>query len=111
MMKLKTTLLFALSVITFNSFSQPSLTSDSAYNRAQQARNDARKLWRKHNATNSDFDEAIKILNNAVVYLDSLPVRELAQGNLFLNARKQDVYADMVRAYATEKKYDRLLDA
>lgn len=103
-------LLAALILLSVRAFSQ-SFTSQDAYDKAQHARNEARKLWKKSNADSKDFEEAAKILNNTILYLDSLPIRELAQGNLFLNARKQDVYADLLRTYARAKKNDLALAA
>ncbi|WP_162847182.1 S41 family peptidase [Mucilaginibacter gracilis] len=110
-MKFKNNLLIiSLLAISINSFSQQ-LTSDSAYNQAQIARNDARKLWKKPGATKEEVTQAAEILNSAIDYLNSAPVRELSQGNLFLNARKQDVYADMARAYAIAGMNEQALTA
>jgi carboxyl-terminal processing protease len=73
--------------------------SDQAYEKAQGFRSQARKLYDKENASDSDVRQGISILDSAVSYLKSAVVLDLARGNLYLNARLHDVYFDLVTVF------------
>lgn len=85
--------------VTFTSISYAQQSaSDAAYQKAQDARSQASDLYGKDNPTKAEVEQGINILNKTIIYLDSPPIKELAQGNLYLNARKHDIYFDLVVA-------------
>jgi carboxyl-terminal processing protease len=111
-MKKKLTLILIVFItISSKLWAQESVTSSEAYEKAQAARAQARHLYNKDNPSQSDVQQSILILNNAIKYLDSLPIRELEQGNLYLKARKHDIYFDMVTANLIVHNNDKALDA
>ena len=94
--------LLALSfTVSFQLHAQHAITAMEAYDTAQQARSDAEDLWSKKNATPAEIDKSIRILKNALVFLDSMPIKELEFGNIYLKARRNDVTLDLVRVYAS----------
>jgi carboxyl-terminal processing protease len=100
--------------ILFITFAQRSLAQQSvvqAYDKSQEARSKARSLYDKEHVTNSEVREAITILHNTITYLDSLPIRELEQGNLYLKARKHDIYFDLLTANLIAKDNQQALTA
>ncbi len=82
-----------------------------AYNKAQQARSDANDLWEKNKASAAEIAKGIKILKNALVFLDSIPIKELAQGNIYLKARSNDIYLDLANAYAISNQKELALSS
>ncbi len=102
-----TTLL--LSIVSLTVSAQQNLTSGQAYDKAQDARAQARKFYDKDKPSKSDCDTSIVILNSAIKYLNSKPVTELAQGNFYLKARKADVYFDEVMVYTLANQYDKAI--
>ncbi|MBD1395475.1 S41 family peptidase [Mucilaginibacter glaciei] len=88
---------------------QKTLSAMDAYDRAQQARSDANDLWEKKGATGLEIEKGITILKKAVIFLDSIPVNELANGNIYLKARRNDIYLDMAQAYALANQRDSAL--
>ncbi|WP_114939372.1 S41 family peptidase [Mucilaginibacter endophyticus] len=93
-------------VFTFKAAAQQHLSSSQAYDKAQQDRSDANDLWEKKDPTPAELDRSIRILKHTLVFLDSLPIKELANGNFYLKARAYDVYLDMAQSYTVAGKKD-----
>lgn len=96
---------------SLSSLAQTMLTAEQAYSHAQDLRRKAMALWGKDNATPQQVEEGIKILNDDIHYLDSIPVKKLATGDVYLKARKHDVYFDLIMAYCIDQQKDKGLDA
>ncbi|MHB8208605.1 hypothetical protein [Mucilaginibacter sp.] len=103
-MKKKSILLFII-LITISGISgaQQFVTSTIAYDKVQNTRAQARHLYNKDNASVDDIKRGIVILNNAITYLDSLPVVELAQGNPYLKARKLDIPEPLTTSFRNSR--------
>ena len=82
------------------------MSSFQAYDKVQDDRNKATKLWGKDSASESDIMKGVNILYADLHFLDSLPIYELAKGNTSLDWRKHDIYFDIAIAYALLKKND-----
>lgn len=106
-----TILLILLFIVFFESKAQQHLTAMQAYDKAQQARSNANDLWGKDKASTAEIAKGIKILKNALVFLDSIPIRELAQGNIYLKARSNDIYLDLAQAYAISNQKELALSS
>lgn len=99
------------SVFTFKAVAQQHLTAMQAYDKAQQARSDANDLWEKKDPSPAELNRSINILKHALLFLDSIPIKELADGNIYLKARPNDIYLDMAQSYALAGKKDSALTA
>lgn len=111
-MKKNTTFLLIVFLLTcLSAWSQSESPAMQAYDKAQDARSQARDLWGKDHPTKADLDQGIIILNNALHYLDSIPIKELAQTNIYLKGRKHDVYFDLISAYTLNHQYNNALSA
>jgi carboxyl-terminal processing protease len=106
-----TILLILLFIVFFESKAQQHLTAMQAYDKAQQARSNANDLWGKDKASTAEIAKGIKILKNALVFLDSIPIRALAQGNIYLKARSNDIYLDLAQAYAISNQKELALSS
>ena len=76
------------------------------YDRAQNARDKASDFYGKKNASPADIAKGIQMLQNTIRFLDSIPVAELADGNIYLKGRTHDVLMDLGAAYAIANKKD-----
>src|SRR4051794_7979899 len=65
-----------------------------AYEFVQGRRAEAEKLWSKGDAA------GLSILEDALKYLDQPLVKDLAAGNVYLGARRSNIYLDYAEAYA-----------
>ncbi|MDR3714651.1 MAG: S41 family peptidase [Puia sp.] len=90
---------------------QDTLAWRQAYETAQEARRDARKIYNTPNASPADVEQSIRILHQAITFLDSPRVRELAQGNFYLKARSCDVYRDLITANIIAHDREQALEA
>lgn len=93
------------------SFLFASLTSNAQdamtyYERIQSIRDKSSDLWQKKHPTPLDLQRSIEMTQGAIRILDSIPVSELANGNIYLKGRRHDLYMDMANAYAVENKKD-----
>jgi carboxyl-terminal processing protease len=76
------------------------------YDRIQAIRDKSSDLWQKKSPTPQDLQKSIEMTEGAIRLLDSVPVSELANGNIYLKGRRHDLYMDMANAYAVENKKD-----
>lgn len=76
------------------------------YDRVQGIRDKASDLYDKKNATQEEIVKGTQMLKNAISFLDSIPVAEYAEGNIYLKGRRHDVYMDMAGAYSIAHKND-----
>lgn len=97
-------------IFSMSGVTQKVLTSQQAYDYAQQSRSEAAHFWQKTKASDHDYDQGIQILTNTIGFLDSLPIKELAQGNHFLKAKSSDVYYDLIIAYLLGGRNDEALN-
>ncbi|GAC1309948.1 MAG: hypothetical protein NVSMB24_26310 [Mucilaginibacter sp.] len=98
-------------MISIPCFAQTVLTAEQAYDHAQSLRRKAMNLWGKDQTTSKEVEAGIKILNDDVHFLDSLPVKRLAAGYIYLKARRHDVYFDLVMAYCIDQQKEKALGA
>ncbi|HVS92419.1 MAG TPA: S41 family peptidase [Mucilaginibacter sp.] len=76
------------------------------YDQIQNTRDKASDLWGKKNPTPEEARQSLRMLRGAISLLDSVPVAELANGNIYLKARRHDLYMDVASAYAVQNKKD-----
>src|SRR6266567_781346 len=74
--------------------SQAPADSTAAYDRIQQRREEAERLWRQKDP------QGIEKLRQVLADLDTPLIRDLAQGNPYLLARAPNVHYDLAIAYA-----------
>ncbi|MDB5148134.1 MAG: hypothetical protein JWQ57_2154 [Mucilaginibacter sp.] len=111
-MKNNSVLIIAVLIsIAFRASAQQHLSAMQAYDKAQQARSDANDLWEKKDPSPAELDRSISILKHALLFLDSIPIKELANGNIYLKARPNDIYLDMAQSYSLAGKKDSALTA
>jgi carboxyl-terminal processing protease len=111
-MKNNSVLIIAVLIsIAFSAPAQQHLSAMQAYDKAQQARSDANDLWEKKDPSSVELDRSISILKHALLFLDSIPIKELANGNIYLKARPNDIYLDMAQSYSLAGKKDSALTA
>jgi carboxyl-terminal processing protease len=98
-------------VYSISSHAQEIFTAQQANQHTNDVKIKAVRLWGKDHATPSEIREGVKLLNDELRYLDSLPVRQLASGDIYLYGRKHDVYYDLMRAYCIIQQKEEALDA
>jgi carboxyl-terminal processing protease len=76
------------------------------YDSAQAERHKANLKWKRKGATMVDISEAIQILKNTLIYLDSNLIFDLAEGSRYLAGRQHDIYFDLANAYAIAGQND-----
>ena len=110
---MKKTLVFLglafLLIIPLLSFGQKQFTIQEAKDTAQSWRSDARDLWLKKNPTKQELDQSIKIYKKLILFLDSVPIKQLGEGSLNLKLRKPDIDFDLACAYAKAHRFDEAL--
>jgi carboxyl-terminal processing protease len=100
-------ILFLASLITFQTAkAQHTSVPMQYYDRVQNTRDKASDLYQKKNPTPEDLAKCIEMLKGAIRLLDSVPVAELAEGNIYLKGRRHDTYMDMASAYAVGNQKD-----
>ncbi len=99
-----------LGILLALNISAQTLTWNTAYDRAQKARGDAEDLWNKTGASKAEIDSAIGLLKGALVFLDSVPVKDLEFGSIYLKFRRNDVTRDLARAYAATGRKELALE-
>lgn len=106
-MKNNSTLIFFICLFIFSlSSSAQNIDAQQAYDSLQHLRSMAIKKWGGDGATKSDIAEGIRILHNSLDFLQNDYISELGNGNIYLEARKKDVYVDIAKAYAIEREND-----
>ena len=100
---------FILSIFSLTALAQQNFTSQQAYEKVREARERGINLWGKDNPTKSDLDHSITILDSIIYYLDNEKTIDLAQGNISLKGRKNDVYFDMLNVYMLAHEYDKAM--
>src|SRR5947209_15387281 len=89
---------FISPLIVTHCFAQKPASAMEAYDYVQHQRDEALKLWGKDSASQEEIERGIKILAGALTYLDDSLVVELARGNLYLKARRYNVFVDLAKA-------------
>lgn len=79
-------------------------SGQEAYDFLQARRSEARKLFSQKDAAGID------LLIQTLPYLDQPLVRDLALGNLYLAARRLNIYTDLAEAYAIQGQTDKSLE-
>ena len=98
--------LFFLVLISQAARAQETSAPMKYYDRVQHIRDKASDLWGKQNPTPAEVKKSINMLNASVKLLDSIPVTDLADGNIYLKGRRHDVYMDLASAYAVSNQKD-----
>jgi carboxyl-terminal processing protease len=89
----------------------PTATANLAYEHVQQLRNDARRGIQTEKPSNDTLQKSEAMLKDALLFLAQPRVLELANGNIYLAARKHDVLMDMAMIYVRLGQHDKALDA
>ncbi len=89
----------------------PTATSTIAYEHVQQLRNDARKGWQAEKPSDDMLKKSAATLDDALNFLAQPRVLELANGNIYLAARRHDVLMDMAMVQMKLGQKDKALDA
>ncbi len=108
--KLPAILLLSCIIIVQTAKSQNTSLPMQYYDRAQNARDKASDLYQQKNPNPEDIAKSVEILKNTIRFLDSIPVAELAEGNIYLKGRRHDVYMDLASAYAVGNQKDLAFD-
>ena len=103
---LQSLLLISFFIISKSALSQNTSAPMQYYDRLQNIRDKASDLWGKQHPTTAEIIQGITMLNNGVKLLDSIPVMDLADGNIYLKGRRHDVYMDIASAYAVKNQKD-----
>jgi carboxyl-terminal processing protease len=104
--KLLSFLTIFFSIISLSVAAQQVSVPMQYYDKVQHTRDKASDLWGKKDPSAAEIAKGIQMLKNAVKLLDSIPVQELAEGNIYLDGRRHDVYMDLVSAYAVANQKD-----
>lgn len=110
---MKTRLVFSailLFIISNNAFAQKTYTGNEAADWIQSQRHIADPLI-DTKSTPADIEKAVNILERTITFMDSLPIRQLAGGNLYLYSRRGDVNRDLASGYVMLGKKEMALDA
>ena len=99
-------LLLSFIIITQTVSAQETSLPMQYYDRVQSARDKASDLYQIKDPSPADIAKCIEILKNTIRLLDSVPVEELAEGNIYLKGRRHDTYMDMVSAYSVGNQKD-----
>ncbi len=111
-MKLKLIFIFLISVIlSQNLFAQKNYTGDEAADYVQEQRELANALIEKNSPTATEINKGINILKKSLLFLDSLPIKELALNNAYLWYRRSDANRDLAKGYALLGQKDSTLAA
>lgn len=81
------------------------LTASAAYDSLQHTRDRAESLWTKGDV------RGIAMLETALSWLDQTAWNDLASGNVYLSARRPNIYYDLALAHLTRGDTARALDA
>ncbi|MDN5286461.1 MAG: peptidase [Mucilaginibacter sp.] len=98
-----------LLTFSINSFAQKNFTGNEAADWVQTQRKIADSLFEKKNSTPTEINKGVLVLKNALTFLDSLPIKELARTNTYLWYRRTDVNRDLADGYALLNKKDSAL--
>src|SRR6266567_7158568 len=90
----RSVLVFGFALSLAPCLSQAPADSTAAYDRVQQRREQAERLWRQKDPL------GIEMLRQVLADLDTPLIRDLAQGNPYLLARGPNVHYDLAIAYA-----------
>jgi C-terminal processing protease CtpA/Prc len=104
-----TTLLLLIAALTAQTTTTAQMTAMQAYDVAQDYRHRADPLYDRPNPPPTDLQTGIRMLDSAIRFLDSTPIRELANGNIYLKARRHDIYLDLAQAYTIGHQPDSAL--
>lgn len=103
-------LLIALLACFTTLFAQKTYTGNEAADWVQSQRNIADELI-DLKSTPAQVKKGVRILEKAIAFLDSVPIRQLAAGNAYLYYRRSDANRDLASGYALLGKKDSALMA
>ncbi|MBK0379638.1 S41 family peptidase [Mucilaginibacter segetis] len=104
---MKTIVLVYLCIITCGSaFAQKIYTGNEAADYVQSERDKAWVYYDKKDHSMAEIEKAIRILDNAVAFLDTPYIKEMAKTNPYLYYRRQDALRDLAGGYAMANKND-----
>lgn len=93
-----------------NAFAQKTYTGNEAADWVQSQRNIADPLI-DTKSTTAQVEKAVVVLRNALTFLDSVPIRQLAANNAYLYYRRTDANRDLACGYALLGQKDSALSA
>src|SRR5215471_17064802 len=98
-------------LMTPRCLAQKPLSAMEAYDYVQRLRDQATSLWSKTGAHKEAIEQGIEILEKQVLpYLNDPLVEELARGNLYLKARRYNVFVDLAEANAILERNSEAID-
>jgi carboxyl-terminal processing protease len=103
-------LLVVLLACFTTAFAQKTYTGNEAADWVQSQRNIADELF-DVKSTPAQVEKGVKILEKAIAFLDSVPIKRLAAGNAYLYYRRSDANRDLASGYALLGQKDSALDA
>ena len=103
-------LLIVLLACFTNVFAQKTYTGNEAADWVQSQRNIADELI-DVKSTPAQVEKGVRILEKAIAFLDSVPIKQLAAGNAYLYYRRSDANRDLASGYALLGKKDSALNA
>jgi len=103
-------LLAVLLAFSVNVIAQKIYTGNEAADKVQAQRNVANELI-DTKSTHEQIEKGVMILKNALAFLDSVPIKEMAVTNAYLWFRRSDVNRDLAGGYALLGQKDLALNA
>lgn len=99
-----------LLLIGHSAFAQKNYTGDQAADYVQSQRQIADPLLDK-SSTTAQIEKGVTILRNSLLFLDSVPIKEMARNNAYLWYRRSDVNRDIAYGYVLLNQKDSALNA
>ena len=103
-------LLIVLLACFTNVIAQKTYTGNEAADWVQSQRNIADELF-DVKSTPAQVEKGVRILEKAIAFLDSVPIKELAAGNAYLYYRRSDANRDLASGYVLLGQKDSALNA
>jgi C-terminal processing protease CtpA/Prc len=103
-------LLLVLLACFTNVIAQKTYTGNEAADWVQSQRNIADELFDVKSAP-AQVEKGVRILEKAIAFLDSVPIKELAAGNAYLYYRRSDANRDIASGYALLGQKESALNA
>ena len=103
-------LLIVLLACFTNVIAQKTYTGNEAADWVQSQRNIADELF-DVKSTPAQVEKGVRILEKAIAFLDSVPIKELAAGNAYLYYRRSDANRDIASGYALLGQKESALNA
>jgi hypothetical protein len=102
--------LIATFIFSINAIAQKTYTANEAADHVQELRGIANPLIDKKSSP-EQVEKGVAILKNALAFLDSLPIKQMAPSNAYLWYRRSDANRDLASGFALLGQKDSALNA